>query len=278
MKLKIYRYYLFTSLLYFLGIISFYFDNSFRYSYGFIFYFWFFLIFREQLNIKINGQDLIFLIYKIILLLIPSFGIYYYHEQDFTHILFLIILCFDILENLFDRPKTFNNFSKTKYLDTKDLIIYFSLSAWTVIGPFLFLQGNSLIGMSTFMFPFSISLIYLEKIMRTLRNPFYGGLFLIYHFSFTAIYLSFHWVGMGRVFLAFLILSPILIYFHYCRIFISQFLLYISCPIALMILQHTRYKKFEFDLEKYLIGSAGFHLQMTEINSIFYRVKMECFF
>ena len=263
MKFKIDRYYFFTAFVYCLGIISFYFDNSFRYSYGFIFYFWFFLIFREKLNTKLNGQDLIFLIYKIILLLIPSFAIYYYHEQDLTHILFLIILCFDILENLFDRPKTLNNFIQKKYLDKKDLIIYFSLSSWTVIGPFFFGQGNHLIGMSTFMFPFSISLIYLEKIMRTLRNPFYGGFFLLYHFSFTAIYLSFHWVGMGRVFLAFFILSPILIYFHYSRIFISQFLLYLSCPIALMLLQTSRYKNFSF--EEYLIGSAGYHLQLTEM-------------
>ncbi|WP_440676612.1 hypothetical protein [Candidatus Pelagibacter sp. HIMB1593] len=263
MNLKINRYYFFTFCVYSLGSISFYFDNSLRYNFGFLFYFWFFLIFRENLNSKLNGQDLIFLIYKIILLLIPSFAIYYYHRQDFTHILFVIILCFDILEYLFDRPKTLNNVSKNKYLDKKDLIIYFSLSSWTVIGPFFFGQGNHLIGMSSFMFPFSISLIYLEKILKTLKNPIFGGIFLIYHFSFSAVYLYFHWVGMGRVFLAVLFLSPILIYFHYCRIFISHFIFYIACPIALMILQSSRYKNFSF--EEYLIGSAGYHLQITEM-------------
>lgn len=279
MNLKTNRYYIFTLLAYVLGIFSFYFDNSFRYSFGLIFYFWFFLIFRENINAKFNGQDLIFLIYKIILLLIPSVAIYYYHKQDLTHILFLIIFCFDVLENLFDRPKSSNRLSKKKYLNKKDLIIYFSLSSWTVIGPFLFLQGNSLIGMSTFMFPFAISLIYLEKIMRTLKKPLHGGLFLLYHFSFSAIYLSFHWVGMGRVFLAFFILSPILIYFHYCRIFISHFILYLTCPIALMILQSSRYKNFSF--EEYLIGSAGYHLQLTEMvrsTKYFIESKWDAFF
>ena len=92
------------------------------------------------------------------------------------------------------------------------------------------------------MFPFSISLIYLEKIMKILKNPLYGGLFLIFHFSFTAIYLSFHWVGMGRVFLAFYILSPILIYFHYCRIFIPKLIFYMICPIALIICNHQDIK------------------------------------
>lgn len=279
MKFKINRYYFFTFLVYSIGIISFFFDNSFRYSFGFIFYFWLFLIFRENINTKYNGQDLIFLIYKIILLIIPSFAIYYYQKQDLTHILFLIILCFDILESLFDRPKPFNKVPKKKYLVKKDLIIYFSLSSWTVIGPFFFGQGNHLIGMSTFMFPFAISLIYLEKIMKILKDPLYGGFFLIYHFSFAAIYLSFHWVGMGRVFLAFFILSPILIYFHYCRIFISQFFFYMICPIALMMLQSSRYKIFSF--EEYLIGSAGYHLQLTEMalsTKYFIESKWNAFF
>lgn len=279
MNLKTYRYYFFTFLVYSLGIISFYFDNSFRYNYGFIFYFWFFLIFRENLNTKINGQELIFLIYKIMLLLIPSIAIYYFHKQDLTHILFLIILCFDILESLFDKPKSLNEVSKKRYLDKKDLTIYFSLISWTVIGPFFFGQGNHLIGMSTFMFPFSISLIYLEKIMKILRNPLYGGLFLIFHFSFTAIYLSFHWVGMGRVFLAFYILSPILIYFHYCRIFIPKLIFYMICPIALFIVQSSRYKNFSF--EEYLIGSAGYHLQLTEMvqsTKYFIESKWNAFF
>ena len=263
MKLKINHYLIFTFIAYCLGAASLYYDNSIRYNNGFIFIFLFFYIFRENLTKKINGQDLIFLIYKVILIFIPSLAIYYYYEQDFTHILFLILLCFDFLEKIFDKPITKPSIVTNKYLNKKDLIIYFTLSSWTVIGPFFFGQGNHLIGMSSFMFPFSISLIYLEKIMKTLKHPVYGGCFLIFHFCFTAVYLSFHWVGMGRVFLAFFILSPIMIYFHYCRIFISQIIFYVLCPISLMIIQTSRYKNFSF--EEYLIGSAGYHLQLTEL-------------
>jgi len=263
MNIKYNHYFTFTFLVYCLGAASLYYDNSIRYNYGIIFIFWFFYIFRENPIKKVNGQDLIFLIYKVILLFIPSLAIYYYHQHDLTPTLFLILLCFDFLEKIFDKPINESSIATNMSLNKKDLIIYFILSSYTIIGPYFFGQGNHLLGMSSFMFPFSISLIYLEKIMKTLKHPVYGGLFLIYHFCFTAVYLSFHWVGMGRVFLAFFLLSPILIYFHYCRIFIYQIFFYFLCPIALMILQSSRYKNFSF--EEYLIGSAGYHLQLTEL-------------
>jgi hypothetical protein len=280
MNIKINLYFIFTFCAYCIGAVSFFFfDNSTRYAYGFVFYFWFFVIFRDNLFKKVNGQDLIFLIYLSILFLIPSLGIYYYHKVDLTHILFIFILCFDILQKLFDKPIAESLISTKKSLVKKDLIIYFTLCLWTITGPFLLLQGNSIIGMSTFMIPFSIILIYLEKIMKILKKPIYGGFFLIYHYAFSIFYLSFHWWWMGRLFLIYFLLSPIIIYFHYCKITIKRILLYVVCPLALMILQIPRYKVFNF--ESFLIGSAGYHLTLTNMvhsTQYFVESKWNAFF
>jgi hypothetical protein len=259
-------YYLFTFVAYSVGFISFFFLNEIsRFEYGLIFYFWFFAIFRNNLFKKVNGQDLIFLIYLIILYTIPSLAIYYHYKKDITHILFIVILCFDLLQKLFDRPVTDSLISAKKSLSKSNIIIYFALSSWTCIGPFFFGQGNHLIGQLAFMIPFAFVLLYLEKIMKILRKPFYGGFFLIYHYTFTVFYLSFHWVNMGRVFLVYFILAPVLIYFHYCKVAVRRIYFYIACPVALLILNISRYKNRSFNIEDYLIGSAGYHLQLTDM-------------
>lgn len=261
-KIKIYL--LFTTFAYFIGFLSFfYFDDSTSYNHGIIFYFWFFIIFRDELFEKINGQRLIFLIFLIMLFLIPSLGIYFFHKKDLTHILFIFILCFDFLQKVFDKPINDNLISIKKNLIKKDLIIYFILCSWAITGPFLFGQGNSLIGMLTFMIPYAIALIYLEKIMKTLKTPIYGFFFLFFHLFFITIWYSFHWWGMGRLYLLFVLISPILIYFHHCKILISRLLVYISCPMALILIQIPRYKN--FSLEHFLIGSAGYHLTLTDM-------------
>ena len=257
-------FFLFTTFAYLIGFLSFvYFDNSTRHNYGIIFYFWFFIIFRDKLFEKINGQRLIFLIFLILLFLIPSIGIYFFHKKDLTHILFIFILCFDLLQKLFDKPINNNLIFKKKFLSKKDLIIYFTLCAWTIVGPFLYGQGNSLIGMLTFMIPYAIVLIYLEKIMKILTTPLYGFFFLFYHYAFVFIWYSNHWWGMGRLYLLFVLISPILIYFHHCKIFVSRLLVYILSPLVLFLLQIPRYKN--VSLDDILIGSAGYHLTLTDI-------------
>jgi hypothetical protein len=263
MNVKININFFFSFCAYSLGICSFFFDNSIRYSYGFVFFFWFFIIFRDNLFEKVNVQILILLIILIMLFLIPSIGIYFYKQQDLTHILFIFLLCFDLFQKFFDKPTSDFLISKKEKLSKKDLIIYFMLSFWSILGPFLFGQGNSLIGMTTFMFPFAVSLIYLEKIMKILKTPIYGGFFLFYHFLFTIIWLSNHWWGMGRLFLFYIILSPVIIYFHYCKIAIKRLLVFACCPLALFTLQFSRYKQFSF--ENFLIGSAGYHLELTNM-------------
>ena len=266
MNIKKKIYYLFTFSAYCIGFISFFFLNEIsRFEYSLIFYFWFFVIFRNNLFKKVNGQDLIFLIYLIILYIIPSLTIYFFYKKDLTHILFIVILCFDLLQKLFDRPVTDSLISANKSLSKRSIIIYFALSSWTCIGPFFFGQGNHLIGQLAFMIPFTFVLIYLEKIMKILKKPIYGSFFLIFHYAFTVFYLSFHWVNMGRVFLAYFILAPVLIYFHYCKVAVKSIYFYMACPIALFLLNVQRYKDRSFNVEDYLIGSAGYHLQLTDM-------------
>tara|TARA_B100000989_G_C19510290_1_gene458638 strand:- start:454 stop:1725 length:1272 start_codon:yes stop_codon:yes gene_type:complete len=256
---------LLTRLVYFLGLISLFLENSIRLDLKFIFLFWILQILRIGLFKKINSRDLIFLTLLIMLFLIPSISIYFYYKLDLTNILIIVVIFYDLLRKFFSDYKYYNFYSKNIYVNQLSrYVIYLILVTWSISAPFFFGQGNHLLGMLSFMFPTAISLVIFEKILRNNRSVYQGAILLFIHFGFVIIYLSNHWSGFGRLFLGFYILAPIIIYMTVYKISFRPWMILLISPIALFLLQYARFKS-QLSLEDTLISSAGFHLILTDM-------------
>ena len=69
---------------------------------------------------------------------------------------------------------------------------------------------------------------------------------------------------MGRIFLGFYILAPILIYLNVYNISVNKLFILVGSFAALYLLQYSRYKT-GMTLEDASIGSAGYHLVLTDL-------------
>ena len=257
-----------TIIVYLIGLFGLFSENSIRLDYNLVFYFWIAQIFRMNLFKKIEDiQELIFFITLVFLFIIPSIAIFYFHKVDVTNTLFLAILFMDLLKKFSDKQSK-NIYNKISYISIKpNFFIYSGLLLWSAIMPFFFRQANTLSGQFVLVIPFIASLVYLEEIFKQLKSIRLANFLLIFHFFFVVVYLSNHWSGHGRVVLAVWILAPIIIYMYVFKKFIKPIYIILLCFLPLYILQFSRYEN-KIELEDVFIGSAGYHLQLTNLTWI----------
>ncbi len=256
---------IFSIIFYLIGFYALFLDNAARLNLGLIYYFWTFYFLKINIFEETKGQKLIFLIILVMLYFIPSIGLFYFYALDVIHIIFLTIVFFELLNKFSDNLIYLNSYQKNDKTNLKiRYITYIFLISWSITGPFLLGQSNTIAGILSHMVPSALSLIFLESILRSSKSLSNAILILFFHFIFVFIYLNNHWVGMGRIFLGFYLLAPIMIFLNVFNISIKNFLIIIAAPVALFILQYSRYMS-TMDLESAAIGSAGYHLFLTDL-------------
>lgn len=255
---------LFISIIFYLtGFCSLFIENTTRIDFGLIYFFWILYFLKSNIFDGLKGQKLIFFITLILLYFLPSLGILHFYKLDVTYIVFLAVVFTELLNKFSDDYKYSNLHKNNNYIQ-KSYIIYFTLMSWTVIGPFLLPQHNTFIGMLSHMFPSAITLLFLEYILKNSKSLINAIIILIFNFIIIGIYLFHHWYGMGRIYLGFYLLAPIIIFFSIFNFSIKKYLIIIIAPLALFFLQYSRYGT-SINLETLAIGSAGYHMYITDL-------------
>ena len=253
-------------IVYIIGFFALFIDNTTRFDFNLIFYFWGAQIFRLILENRkytiINTQKLIFFVTLLYLFIIPSIGVFYLLSLDVTDTAFLTVMFMDI----------FSKYSKKKFINIQNkdiqplkwstIFIYITFIFWATTLPFFVIDSNDFKSLFIFLVPIVLSNIYLEKILKQLKSNFYSILMIILQLTCVTIYLFFNWSGYGRVVLAFYFLTPVLLFCiikkkHYNYIYII-----LSTPIIFYILQYSRYGV-QISIEDLFVGSAGHHLELT---------------
>jgi len=257
-----------TIIVYLIGLFGLFSENSIRLDYNLVFYFWAAQLFRMDLFRKIEDiQELIFFITLVFLFIIPSISIYYFYKVDVTNTLFFVILFIDLLKKFSDKQSK-NIHNRISHTSIKsNFLIYAGLLLWSSIVPFFFRQAHTLSGQFVLTIPFVVALVYLEEIFKKLKSVRLAIILLIFHFFFVGVYLSNHWSGHGRIVLAIWILSPIIIYMYVFKKFIKPIYIFLLSFLPFYTLQLIRYKS-NIELDEIFIGSAGYHLQLTNLTWI----------
>ena len=110
------------------------------------------LFFEVRYSYQFKRTEINFFHYFNNTLFYPLISILNYYNLDLTYILFIVIIFIDLINKFSDDLHYSNITQKNININFKiKIIIYFSLISWSITGPFLLGQGNTLLGLSSHM-------------------------------------------------------------------------------------------------------------------------------
>lgn len=240
--------------------IAIYLIYNLEYNYAFDFILIFSYVLRLIFTKKSDSQTFVSYITIIYLFLGPSILMIMEKYGDPLLFLALTVLWFDFI----------NHFSRTKMPHrriyypaiSRDFGIWLALLFLASIGTPLFGKDqNSIISLFSFTVPFSISLLYFERIVYS------SSLMKIYimiaiYFIIVMIYVLYYWSGFGRLVIGTYVLMPVLIADRYRDLGLRPWHAAALAPLLLAAAHLSRYGSWG-ETKDLADGSSAHHLKLT---------------
>lgn len=208
---------------------------------------------------RVSSLAYVFYIVIVYLYAIPSVGMLVDGEKDPLIFLCITVLGLDAFVRLSDKRNviSLNRVDRTR---PSDMLIWLSMIVLSSVGA-LVVPGGQFAGLFAFVVPFSISLLYFERILPSLSNRKIYMFFLVY-LIVVGIYISYYWSGFGRIVIGGFVLMPVLIADRYRDFGLRPWQASMLAPILLGAAHLSRYGDWA-STRDLASGSSAHHLVLT---------------
>ena len=219
------------------------------------------LITRTIVRGYTNSLNLTIAVSTIFLFAYPSVAINSLYNIDVLPTLFVFIVFTDVLllaDKKFSKFVRHKRFKKYDSVLKNDLRIFSALIVWCSFAG-IFIDASGFAGLFSFLIPFGVSLVFLEKMIFQNPTKRFGFLLIAIYLFVIYLYMVFQWSGYGRLVIGAFILLPLLIVQAKLDLGIRPVFIALVAPGALYLAQILRYGAIE-GASQIFIGSAGHHL------------------
>jgi hypothetical protein len=219
------------------------------------------MILRLSVRGYSDSLTLVISIATIFLFALPASAIYHYMGMKVVPAVFGFLVFSDLMLYISCTTEKFNR-TRSEPIFTEatkiDVLVFAALLIWCSVAG-IFIDASGFAGLFVFLAPFSISLVYLDRLVSGRQSKYFYFFVAVGYAFVVGMYAMYQWSGFGRLVVGGYILAPILIINS--RVDLGFRLIYVvaAAPVALYIAQLSRYGAIESESEIF-IGSAGHHL------------------
>jgi hypothetical protein len=189
----------------------------------------------------------------------PTIGLFINGAEDALPFVALFILAIDVIAFFASRwPPRYIGEVKSSY---SDVFVWLCFIFCAGIGGVVLAGSDKFASLFAFIIPFSLSLVFFEKLARDSRVS-YLLLMLVVYFLVIGIYIIFYWHGFGRLVIGAYVLMPVLIADHHRDFGLRIWHAIVLAPPFLMVSHLSRYGSWG-GLQDLAGGSAAHHLVLT---------------